>query len=117
MLEKHFVNRNTLLLDAEALTVKFLNFQTHENLAVTNQPKIQQRCQTLGYFTKKMQMEKRTVQTLIRPINPKTKDEAVSFPASGFATLSRLGGERGRFRTGAMTYDPFIYFYLICLPN
>ena len=30
-----------------------------------NQPKIQ-RCQTLGYFTKKMQIEKQTVMTLIR---------------------------------------------------
>ena len=39
------------------ITVKFLNFWTQENLAVINL-KFTQRCQTLGYFTKKMQMEK-----------------------------------------------------------
>ena len=43
-------------------TVKFLNFQMQEKLAVINL-KFKQRCQTLGYFTKKMQMEKQTVKT------------------------------------------------------
>ena len=36
-------------------TVKFLSFRTQENLAVINL-KFKQRFQTLGYFTKKMQM-------------------------------------------------------------
>ena len=46
-------------------SVNFLNFQMQESLAVINL-KLKQRCQTLGYFTKKMQMEKQTVKTLIR---------------------------------------------------
>ena len=52
------------------VTVKFLNFQMLENLAVINL-KFKQRGQTLGYSTKQMQngtanSEEKTVKTLIR---------------------------------------------------
>ena len=46
-------------------TVKFLNFWTPENFAVINL-NFKPRGQTLGYFTKMVQMEKQTVKTLIR---------------------------------------------------
>ena len=36
----------------QVCTVKFLNFRMQENIAVVNL-KFKQRCQTLGYFTKK----------------------------------------------------------------
>ena len=46
-------------------TVMFINFQTQENLAVINL-KFKQRCPTLGYFTKKMQLLlKQTLKTLM----------------------------------------------------
>ena len=51
-------------IGSQVYTVKFLNFQTQENLAVINL-KFKQRCQTFGFFTKNMQMEKQTVKTLI----------------------------------------------------
>ena len=47
------------------ITVKFLNFRTPENFAVIYL-KFKGRGKTLGYFVKKMQMEKQTVKTLIR---------------------------------------------------
>ena len=46
-------------------TVKFLNFQRLEKFAVMY-IKFKQRCQILGYFVKKVQMELQTVKTLIR---------------------------------------------------
>ena len=46
-------------------TVKFLNFRMPENFALMYL-KFKQRGQTIGYFIKKMQMEKQTVKTLIR---------------------------------------------------
>ena len=46
-------------------TVKLLNFWTPENFAVIYL-KFKKRGQTFGYFVKKMQMEKQTVETLIR---------------------------------------------------
>ena len=65
-------------------TVKFLNFQMPEIFAVFYL-KFKLKAQPLGYFVKKMQMEKQTVKTLIieeqselglhclpRPICPKT---------------------------------------------
>ena len=47
------------------ITVKFLNFRTPENFAVIYL-KFKQKAQTLGFFVKKMQMEKQTVKTMIR---------------------------------------------------
>ena len=57
--------RISFRIKSKYYTVKFLNFQTQENLAVINL-KFKQRCQTLGYFTKKMQMESQTVKAMIR---------------------------------------------------
>ena len=45
-----------------------VNFRTQDNLAVIYL-KFKQRCQTLGYFTKKMQMEKQPVKTLTITLN------------------------------------------------
>ena len=49
----------------KSLPVKFLNFRTPENFDVIYL-KSKRRGKTLGYFVKKMQMEKETVKTLIR---------------------------------------------------
>ena len=66
------------IVSCNSIYRKVTKFWTQENLAVIYL-KFKQRCQTLAYFAKKMQMEKQTVKTLIRLLLKEQSDLGLHF--------------------------------------